>query len=512
MPLPVLMNEGQQIDHLGNMVWPIYVDFRVPADRQPINRLVKGCQAQYAMEAIGQIRLSKPSKFREFGENLIRDCHEARPRRSAVTVNLETIDESRDLQQARLRDQSMNRVSQLVGAGLNRKTTSVRRTYSEGESKELEAGKNALIFCTSIEPSTPNERQQWHDALDDDYDHVSYVYSSRTFARELGSVAAEHLGPLGQVGSMTSSFEGMPTLTTHHPMQPIFHGPVIYVDDAYGLVEAATTKFELMLLPLFAKEKRFEALREYRFVVWTEAEPAGLFEDLPISPGMAGTIGEGSGRIIPLWMPESAEVMAELASTEIDAGNQDDTGSGLDRDCDSGLGHRLLEANSLETELFRKFSRASNPATVYQPQKISSDDLPEDFQSLTATYSGVEALHRKVCAFLKNDEEPSDRKLGATSAAWYAEQDIRSLCQEFDEPISGVSIDQDGYILIQIALSDWPELKGKLAVSPTGESVLRLVAPRRHFILPREQRLPDRDIAKVVREFVNQLAKNSRTL
>ena len=41
MPTPFLMTEGPHIDHFGNLIWPMYVDFRLPSDREPITRLVK---------------------------------------------------------------------------------------------------------------------------------------------------------------------------------------------------------------------------------------------------------------------------------------------------------------------------------------------------------------------------------------------------------------------------------------------------------------------------------------
>ena len=72
---------------------------------------------------------------------------------------------------------------------------------------------------------------------------------------------------------MNHSFEGERTLSTKHGLQMIYHGPVIYVDDAYSLIRSATSKHELMLLPLFAKEKKYQAQREYRFAIWAEEEP-----------------------------------------------------------------------------------------------------------------------------------------------------------------------------------------------------------------------------------------------
>ena len=55
----------------------MYVDFRDPSDRQPITTLIKGCRDEHAIETSVQILISKPGRFRNFGENLIRDPGEA---------------------------------------------------------------------------------------------------------------------------------------------------------------------------------------------------------------------------------------------------------------------------------------------------------------------------------------------------------------------------------------------------------------------------------------------------
>lgn len=505
MPLPLMISEGQNLDHFGNLIWSTYIDFRHPTERQPIATLVKGCEEQYAIEIIEKVRISKPWKFRDFGENLIRDPDEARPQRTEVIQ--ESIDDPRVMARAKQRDWAMNRASHLVGANWKTRTTSVRSTYSEGQSFTF--GKNGWIFCTSVEPSTPDEWEQWHDTLEQGYNHVSCIYRPRAFARELASMVAEHLGTQGRPASLTHTFEGIPTLRTEHPLQMIFHGPVIYVDDVYSLIEAATSKQELMLLPLFAKSKKYKGQREYRFVIWAETEPEKLCEDIPASPAMLGNIRGGKRANSPQWVPDSESTKDGLVLPARDTEDKENRSSDLDEENQYGLGRSIMKANSLETELFRTFSRAKGPATVYRPHKVSPDDLPNDFQAMTATYSSVRALQNKVRDFQEVDEETSERRLGVSSAAWYAEQDIRALCQMFDDPISGISISPDGYIVIHVSLSALPEIECKLAVAPSGESIMRLEAPRRQSIQRREYRLPGGSIAKGVREFVEDYIKDA---
>ena len=243
MPSPYLMSEGQHVDHFGNLIWPIYVDFRAPADRQPITTLIKGCRDEHAIETGGQILISKPDRFRSLGENLIRDPGEAYA--SHVEVTHETVDDPSDVARARLRDQAMNRAAELTGSTFRTNTTGVRTTHSNTQS--LTFGKNEWIFCTSIEPTTKDEWAEWRGTLEDGYNHVSYIHRPRDFARALATMAAEQLGPQGQPAVLTYSFEEEPTLRTRHGVQWLFHGPVIYVDDVYGLINAATSKHELVV-------------------------------------------------------------------------------------------------------------------------------------------------------------------------------------------------------------------------------------------------------------------------
>ena len=190
MPSPFLMNEGQHVDHFGNLIWPMYVDFRDPSERQPITRLVKGCRSEHAIETSDTVLISKPSRFRDFGENLIRDPGEAYA--SHEKLIYEAIGDPDHLADARRGDQALNRAYEQSRANIRTNTTGVRRTRSEGQS--LAFGKNGWIFCAAIEPTTPQEWELWRRTLQDDYDHVSYIQRPREFARSLATMVAEHKG------------------------------------------------------------------------------------------------------------------------------------------------------------------------------------------------------------------------------------------------------------------------------------------------------------------------------
>ena len=105
------------------------------------------------------------------------------------------------------------------------------------------------------------------------------------------TMVAEQLGPQGKTHPLTHSFEGEPALRTQHSVQMLFHGPVIYVDDVYALIDAATSTYERMLLPLFAKATQYQDMREYRFAIWAEKEPSEKHELLTASAAMIGSMG-----------------------------------------------------------------------------------------------------------------------------------------------------------------------------------------------------------------------------
>ena len=499
MPLPFLMNEGEHIDHFGNLLWSIYVDFRAPAERYPIDGLIKGCREEYAIEISREILISKPSRFRHFGESLIRDPGEAYASHEEMT--LEEVDDPNHLAEARRRDKAVNRASELVGASYTRNTTSVRSTQSNISAYTF--GRNGWIFCTSMEPTTPSEWELWRETLEDEYNHVSHIDRPREFARALSGMVAEQLGPQGQRASMSHTFEGERTLRTNHGLQTIFHGPVVYVDDVYSLIRAATTKHELMLLPLFAKEKRYEAQREYRFAVWAEEEPIEDTKVLLASPAMIGAMQMEGRASISQVMPNMQSTKGEF--TPDSSGSESDDDANPESDEIYGLGHRLIDSMTWESEGFRAWrERASRPSTSVRPQEIDVTDLPDDFPALTASYSAVRALQDMVAEFHRIDEESPERKVAVTAAAWYAEQDIRALCQTLGGPICRITVSDDRYIVIDVSLPDSPEIVCSVAVAPSGESVMKLEAPRGQSTSIREHRLPRNDIGQNVKDVVDE--------
>ena len=259
MSKSILNCEGSFFDDNDHLITSYSVDFRDPKKQIPIKTVIKGSREKYALESGKTIRIAKPEEFRKFGEGLIWDPEEMRFSRAS--------EESRHKNRA-------------GDTGRSRKTT-----------HSLTFGKNGWIYCTSIEPTSQEEKNRWRNSmLTCGYDHFSYIHRPRTFARALASMVAEQLGPRDKVKELDSRFGDFRRAQTGLSGQTVFHGPVIYADDPYEAITNVSSDFERLLLPFFLKRVKFQDQREYRFAVWAEEEPPEKFPILNISFAMLGSL------------------------------------------------------------------------------------------------------------------------------------------------------------------------------------------------------------------------------
>ena len=300
---------------------------------------------------------------------------------------------------------------------------------------------------------------------------------------------------------MTHLLEGIPKLRTEHPVQWLLHGPVIYVDDVYALINAATSKYELMLLPLFAKAKEYQDQREYRFAIFADTEPAAERVFLTASPGLTGAMSQDVPKGGPQIMPPAEYLDDEAEGVEDDFADKRDDESDQP---DLSLTDKVSgESVGLRDFRQRASEPANKPATILRPNKLDhAAALPADFAALTSTYSGVQALRNIVNVVRATDDLSTQQNLEAASAAWYAEQHIRSVCQTFDDPISGISISPDSYIVVEVSIHEWPGIACKMAVAPTGECAMQLTAQGRQTTVRVETPWPLSNIGESVRQFL----------
>ena len=260
--------EGFVLDDAGNMISTVYVDLRERDDRTVIPSLVKGCRREYALEDGDSVLISKPERFREYGEGLIRDEQEghAKKEEEFVTITAETPAEAAKRRSA----EDMSDAVQLLDSGMSI-APRIEHTHSDRrkESKYFTFGKDFWIYCTSIKPDD-SEWDSWKATLDDDYDHVSEIGRPAKFAEALARMVTEQIGPQGKVASLTGTNDGAAGARTKHKSQLVIHGPVLYTDRPYETLMAETDEARRLAATLFVKSATHTAQREYRFVVMND--------------------------------------------------------------------------------------------------------------------------------------------------------------------------------------------------------------------------------------------------
>ena len=169
--------DGHHVDHEGNLIACTYVDFRDPAERCPVTVLQKASSKRHAVPGCETIRISKPSCCPGEGD--------------------------------------------LAGAG-----------------DAVPAAGAAWVYCAFIEPETPEQQAAWRAAMPACRDAVSPIRRPREFARALGAMVAEQVGPQGRTVLLRSSVGGR-ELRTAHRSQTVYHGPVVYAEDPDRRLESA---------------------------------------------------------------------------------------------------------------------------------------------------------------------------------------------------------------------------------------------------------------------------------
>ena len=274
----------------------------------------------------------------------------------------------------------------------------------------------------------------------------------------------------------------------------VFHGPVAYLDDVDDWLHSATSEQEYFLRALFSKNRSHHAQREYRFVVWAENPPENDTPLLRASPALVDAMTRRRTDPSPPMVPRMAWVADDSASR------------------DSAIRNSSYDEKMWPDLPCPAREQANQPEAVVRPHSLNPAPLPEDFRTRTSTYSGVEALRQKITDFHWLENETVESRNDVTAAAWFAEQDIRSLCASFDDPIRGISITPDGFIEIHVALGQWPDLDCRLAVAPTGEAAIKMDAgPHSRFVESIGQ-FYRANMGEAVREFVERGDQWSRNI
>ena len=254
--------EGFLLDDAGNLIATTYVDLRDAASRTPIRKLVKGCRREHALLDSETILISSLARFREEGENLIRDEQEGLAKDNTETVMPPTPAQAIE----RRRNADLIEAHELLDSEVRLKRSVTHRRV-ERSSQSLAFGTEWWIYSTAIAPETDEEWAAWWATLDPGYDHASEIGQPAKFAEALGRMVAEQLGPQGKDGWMQGTFGGAEGVKTQHDMQWVLHGPVVYSDRLYETLTREPPDTSSLARWLFTKSATHAAMREYRFAV-----------------------------------------------------------------------------------------------------------------------------------------------------------------------------------------------------------------------------------------------------
>lgn len=447
----LIYGEGQLVVEDGVIIQTHFVQLKeAPLFEWPQGSpvLIRGGRAGHAIENGALLRLSKPEAFRHDDGTLTSDAGEAVTQREERHVDEVAVNAPGDMKRAQQRDAEQNALAAALGSTSRMTTTGTRTETATTNRKTRAHGKNGWILCTSVRPSDEAGMKTWHKSLKPEYDHVTTIQSPRDFARALAEMVASQLGPLGAEVTYTHP---LPKHRTTHASQTVFHGPVAYVDDPYAYLEDAANPLEMMLRSVFFKHARFRDQREYRFIVWTEAEPEEPTIDLKVSPDMLATL-----ETTAVVQPRNAKAhhgrrQAKLVpATHVDASEQPDpprVATPADREP-----HGMPDSMSGNPE---------EPMTIAMP-------IP-----LALLMRLEHARHRFTYMVRDSDADPSQ-----AAAAFHAERIVVQLLAELVDPIARVEW-VNGIMMIEFKAPDNAGWHAQLAVGPLGAARYRITAGRR---------------------------------
>ena len=253
--------EGFALNEAGHLILTSYVDLRKPEDRTCITGLVRGIEREYALEDCETLIVSKPARYRSFGEKLIRDAQEGL-----------AVEEAFETSEGTLAEIAKQRAVSDLNEATEIADPNVRSLYASSElrtvrrKESIAFGSEWWIFSTSIRPGN-DQWASWRNTLPDSYDHVSEIGQPAKFAEALARMVAEQIGPQAEDGEFFNTFRGVETVRSKHPAQWVIHGPVSYVDSVYDSLNAIDDPEIKAAAFMFTKSKDHADQREYRFAV-----------------------------------------------------------------------------------------------------------------------------------------------------------------------------------------------------------------------------------------------------
>ena len=268
----------------GQLLMSQYVDISGSSETWSNQVLVKGIEAKYSLAHSNTIRISSPHRYRDLGETLLQDDQEGKAQ--DLKEEYEQMEQFAD--ERHEQEHALNRLGvQNVRLGPQNSTQSNKST------KTFTFGGGSWIFCTAIQPTSEDEWQRLHKALPSTYNDYTTIHQPRKFAQALGLMFLDQFGPNASNGKFRHNSEATKKILSLHDTLHVLHGPVLYTEDVYGLLNYHEDSALAKMYPLFVKDLQYGDQQEYRFAVvgndnlhnqWRDIVISGMMRDalLPV--------------------------------------------------------------------------------------------------------------------------------------------------------------------------------------------------------------------------------------
>ena len=505
---PLLLVDAMVATDGGHAVTSFYLDVGLEKAPWRPKYLLKAIEAKYGLEHAANIQLSAPSRFRKYGETLIRDEQEGQAQRETKTEDVSGTHDKQNREQEEA----------LKLLGIEGVSISASNTSSNTDTKTIAFGTDSWMYCTSIAPDA-EQLEEWRASLPDKYDHESAIRQPRKFALALGAVFADQLGPQSKRGDFIHPVG----IQSFHDAQFVVHGPVWYTDDVLGFLESRQDDPHYALYPQFLKHSKHRAQREYRFLVRSERPVdgetlllriTGEMRDAIAPPSSIGTVafrrvpkdsittGSFSTEVKPTtntltrsrreWQEQHSTVRADgqvvgeekitteriiTVTTQVPA----DTAATSD---DGFVVPALAEIHEMETRE-RKVADVEEDVGIFSRSRIYTIDASqiEDLSTLEARDEAaafMEAAQKPMSALvspgasaLKALQELARKtaslecRTEVSSACWHSIWPIFNLYECFgDDVVASVDVEEGKFVAIKLKESETGS--GKILVGPEG--------------------------------------------
>ena len=275
---PFVATDGFVITDAGHNITTHYVDLGRIAFPDTPTTILKACEIRYALEHCPTIRISSLERYRDFGEDMIEDPQEgyAHQRQEEFSTTEPQAAKNRELE----------RSLELLG---QKTQFNDKHTETSNSAQHISYGREWWIFSTAMSPPT-EQWQHWRDSLSPKYDHISTIRQPVKFALALGMMLADQKGPQGKDAKTTHNTVFTGEYSSTHKTQLVVHGPVLYTDDVLSFLKEKQGQDVFGYYSIFAKHRRYESQREYRFAVYSETPVSEPWIDLYISGMMRDSL------------------------------------------------------------------------------------------------------------------------------------------------------------------------------------------------------------------------------